>query len=175
MRRATVLFSLAASCAFVATPAPARLNGMLDAVKVSAASHGFAADLALARAEALRRGSPVVVCQSADGDQCTAAGGWALGWIVFVDADGNGRRGHGEALVLRERAFSRSLRAAGSFDAIPGVVFAPTGAARFMGAGHAEAGSLTVCRTAESDGAVRVTYRPGRQPQVRSEAVADCA
>ncbi len=39
----------------------------------------------LARSEALKRNSPVVVCASSDGDTCT--GGWTDGWIVAeVDA-----------------------------------------------------------------------------------------
>ena len=176
MKAATLLAVIAASCAFIATPAPARLNSLLDSVKVSAASHGLAADLALAHTEALRRGIPVVACKSADGEHCTAAAGWAQGWIVFVDADGNGRRGTNEALVLRELAFSRTLRAAGTLDAIAGVVFAPTGAARFIGSSKSDtAGSLTVCRVGSvGEAAVRVTFRAGGQPQVRSEAVAAC-
>jgi type IV fimbrial biogenesis protein FimT len=44
----------------------------------------------LARMEAIRRGSPVSVCASADQASCSGANDWASGWIVFTDANGSG-------------------------------------------------------------------------------------
>ena len=163
----------AASCSFIATPAPAHLDSMLDAVKVSAASHGFAADLALAHAEALRRGVPVTMCKSADGERC-AAGSWSRGWIVFVDADGNARRSPGEEIVLRERALSRSLHAAGTLEGAHAVAFGASGESRLAGRPALAAATLTVCRDGGA-GARRVTLQPGRSLRVLSEAAAGCA
>jgi len=37
----------------------------------------------IARSEAIRRGAPVTVCRSSDGELC--GDDWADGWIVFVD------------------------------------------------------------------------------------------
>ena len=132
MKTTSLLCTGAACCAFVATPAPAHLGGMLDSVKVSAASHGFAADVAFAHAEALRRGVQMVVCKSPDGERCAASGSWRQGWMVFQDADGNGRRSPGEPVVLRERALSRSLRVAGSLEKADAVAFDAAGATRLV-------------------------------------------
>ena len=44
----------------------------------------------LARMEAIRRGTPVSVCASADQASCSGANDWASGWIVFTDANGSG-------------------------------------------------------------------------------------
>jgi type IV fimbrial biogenesis protein FimT len=50
------------------------------------------ANLMLARAEAAKRGQPVTVCgyTSGGGTNCTGAGVWDYGWMVFVDVNGNG-------------------------------------------------------------------------------------
>lgn len=43
-----------------------------------------------ARSEALKRKMPVGVCASADQSTCANDTNWHLGWIVFVDQNGNG-------------------------------------------------------------------------------------
>lgn len=49
------------------------------------------ASLALARSEAVRRNTPVVLCKSFNGRSCQDAGHmWQEGWIVFEDDNGNG-------------------------------------------------------------------------------------
>ena len=42
-------------------------------------------DLRFARSEAIKRGTQVSVCRSANGSACSATGNWVEGWIVFVD------------------------------------------------------------------------------------------
>src|SRR3954468_9771979 len=116
-----ILVAAAIVCALQATPAPAHLNAMLESVQVSAASHGFAADLSLARAEAIRRASRVVLCKSADGERCASSGPWSQGWIAFDDADGDGIRARDERIIVRERAFARTLRVLGSFNGVHAV------------------------------------------------------
>ncbi|NTV09648.1 MAG: prepilin-type N-terminal cleavage/methylation domain-containing protein [Zoogloea sp.] len=57
---------------------------MLANTRISSAAGDFSADLALARAEAMRRGVTVNVCGSSNATACNA--GWTSGWIVI---DGN--------------------------------------------------------------------------------------
>ncbi|GAB6049938.1 hypothetical protein JCM16106_07820 [Hydrogenophilus islandicus] len=53
----------------------------------------FIAALNLARTEAIRRGQPVVVCKSQDGNTCLEGGNkWEVGWIAFVDLNGDDKR-----------------------------------------------------------------------------------
>lgn len=46
-------------------------------------------DLGLARSEAVKRGVRTAICTSTNGTSCTNSA-WNLGWIVFLDSDGNG-------------------------------------------------------------------------------------
>lgn len=78
----------------IARSSTANALGALDAALIGA------------RGEALRRGQPVTVCRSGDGSACsTAAAGsfaatdWAVGWIVFADANGNGARDKADMVV----------------------------------------------------------------------------
>lgn len=43
-----------------------------------------------ARSEAIKRATWVTVCPSQDGEICSGISQWEDGWIVFVDANGNG-------------------------------------------------------------------------------------
>lgn len=57
---------------------------------VQQAAQTLVADFRLARSEAIHRAAPVAVCASSDGRSCAAGeGGWAEGWLVFVDRNGN--------------------------------------------------------------------------------------
>jgi type IV fimbrial biogenesis protein FimT len=45
--------------------------------------------LALARSEAVKHGRTATVCVSSDQASCTGELDWALGWMVWVDVDGD--------------------------------------------------------------------------------------
>ena len=91
----------------LAVPSFAR---MASAAAISSGVNQFMADVRFARSEAIRRGGAVILCRSEDPEasepNCAAnisTQGWASGWIVFHDRDGNGDRGAGEPL-LRSQA-----------------------------------------------------------------------
>jgi type IV fimbrial biogenesis protein FimT len=81
--------------------------------QVNTAANDFVTALNFARSEAVTRGQSVTVCRSINGTteddpaaavpvpSCsTAAGaGWETGYIVFVDANGNGERDTNEELL----------------------------------------------------------------------------
>ncbi|WP_067522718.1 GspH/FimT family pseudopilin [Endozoicomonas ascidiicola] len=47
--------------------------------------------LSFARAEALKQGSDVSLCPSADGATClSSSSNWKDGWLIFLDINGNG-------------------------------------------------------------------------------------
>src|SRR3569832_1171984 len=53
-------------------------------------TNDFVTALNVARSEAIRRGNRITLCKSSDGAGCVSGGNWEQGWIVFVDADGDG-------------------------------------------------------------------------------------
>lgn len=69
--------------------------------RLQSQSAALVGDFNYARAEAVRLGSPVAVCASADGASCSGALAWETGWIVFNDRNGNGAVDAAELPVLR--------------------------------------------------------------------------
>jgi type IV fimbrial biogenesis protein FimT len=74
-------------------------NRTIKAGRISSAVNTFLADMRFARSEAIRRGGNVVVCRSDAPESATpacgagagtGAVGWASGWFVFHDANGDG-------------------------------------------------------------------------------------
>lgn len=55
-----------------------------NANRASAEVNGLLGDLMYARAEAIREGTPVVVCTSADSQSCANVTTWEGGWIICV-------------------------------------------------------------------------------------------
>lgn len=75
--------------------------------------------ITFARAEAIKRGAPVVLCRSEDAEtadppSCAATGDWKSGWIVFLDRDANN--------ALNTAADDVLLRVQGPFDDSGGIV-----------------------------------------------------
>jgi type IV fimbrial biogenesis protein FimT len=82
----------------VAMAAPA-VSGLSARHQVQAQAEGFLSSLVLARSEALRRQQRVSLCAQAVNQTCDASARWQQGWLVFVDANDNGLREAGEALI----------------------------------------------------------------------------
>ncbi|MCP4392549.1 MAG: prepilin-type N-terminal cleavage/methylation domain-containing protein [Gammaproteobacteria bacterium] len=69
--------------------------------------------LAYARSEALKLSQQVVICSS--NDAATCSGGWADGWIVYIDADADNSFTAGEVVIRAQQALggSNTLTATG--------------------------------------------------------------
>lgn len=65
--------------------------------RVTTAANEFLTAISLARSEAIRSTRGAGVCASADGATC--AGTWNDGWLVWLDANGNGTLEGGENVV----------------------------------------------------------------------------
>lgn len=75
------------------------------------------------RAEAMARGARVVLA-------APAGGGLAHGWIVFVDADGDGRQGGDEPVLQRHAALAPGIEVAARFSPAGNAYVAYNGAGR---------------------------------------------
>ena len=80
-----ITLSILGILAFMAVPS---LMDTFNRLAVNTAARRINTALSLARSEAVKRGRNVSVCPSSSGTDC-AAGSWAAGWIVFVDANGD--------------------------------------------------------------------------------------
>jgi type IV fimbrial biogenesis protein FimT len=79
-------------------------NSALISYRLTSIANTFVASAQLARSEAIKRNSRVTLCKSANGVDCTTAGGWQQGWILFNDIDNNALKGPTEAIIHTEVA-----------------------------------------------------------------------
>jgi len=117
--------------------------------RVTTTNNDFVSAMALARSEAIRRGTRITVCKSANGTGCTTAGNWAQGWIVFVDTTRSATDAAvdtGEVIVSRAQASSAGIVIAGEAAVANFISFSADGTARNM-AGAAQQGRIRVCNT----------------------------
>ena len=92
-----VVVAIAAILALMAAPS---FTETINRTRRKTYANQLYEDLAFARSEAIKRGVPVTVCPSTDGESCVARLSWVTGWIVFVDvANTGGRDAATEALL----------------------------------------------------------------------------
>ena len=107
---------LAISAILMALGIPS-FSRLIQANTVNSTANILLADLRYTRSEAIRRGGGVLMCRS-DAPEAThpvcssassgAAGrGWAEGWIVFQDWNGNGAQDEGEPLLRVQSAIAQ--------------------------------------------------------------------
>src|ERR1700743_3191135 len=77
-----------------------------NANRIASELNGLLGDLQLARAEAIKQGRNVTVCQSNDNTTCTNSTSWQSGWIVFTDPTNVGVHDIGEIYIRKQPAFS---------------------------------------------------------------------
>lgn len=116
-----VTVSIAAILMVIAVPS---FRWLLNTNRITAPANELAASLQIARQEAIRRNTRVVLCRSDNPDAgaaaaCSAAAGAWPGWIVFVD---NGDDGTGTIVAGNAR---NSQRNAGETLIRTGTVLAP--------------------------------------------------
>ena len=76
--------------------------------RIASELNGLLGDLQLARAQAIKEGRNVTVCESDDGLSCTGFANWERGWIVFSDPTNVGVYDAGEIYVRKQKRFSGS-------------------------------------------------------------------
>ena len=148
-----VAVAILAILAMVAAPS---FNEAILSNKLASYANNFTASATLARSEAIKRNTTVVLCRSADGTTCATSGTWQQGWIVMCTQNpanpGVCVVGGTENLVLqRQQALSPDYHFTAA-DSAYSLDFLGTGEARITGGGAPA--TLTLCRA---------TPEPGRQ------------
>jgi type IV fimbrial biogenesis protein FimT len=99
-----VLFTVAILAVLLSLAAPSMRNVVLDQ-RVKTVASDVHATLIFARSEAIKRNVYVAVCAMTDsGTGCQNSTDWARGWIVYLDADGNGFPGAVSDILKRQDA-----------------------------------------------------------------------
>jgi type IV fimbrial biogenesis protein FimT len=170
----TELLVVMAIVAVLATVGMPSMAAIIGSIRLSSASNVFLSNLHLARSEAIKRNSRVVLCKSADGISCAGTGGWEQGWIVFHDANNNSSLDSGEAVIERARPLAGDLRFTGNFSVARYVSFVSTGATKLV-SGSFQAGTLTLCRQSATGGEARqiIVNAVGR-PRTQKVVVDTC-
>jgi type IV fimbrial biogenesis protein FimT len=108
-----------------------------NANRASAEVNGLLGDMMYARAEAIRQGTAVIVCTSADNQSCANVTTWEGGWIICV-ANGAGTCDNTTAVLRVQKAFTSTdtLRPDGNSNATL-VTFGRVGFASGMNAAGA--------------------------------------
>ena len=101
--------------------------------------------LSVARSEAIKRGTRVDICPSADRMRCAAGATWERGWLTFVN-DGNAAQPASDATILgREPAAATGITIAGNRPVGDYISFTSLGHARRHD-GALQMGTFTICR-----------------------------
>jgi type IV fimbrial biogenesis protein FimT len=168
------VMAVLAMVAVVASAAMPSLQALLASVRVSSAANDLLGDLLLTRSEAIQRHGRVVACKSSDGTHCADLGGWQQGWIVFVDANGDGERGPTELLLQRQGPLPAGVRMTGNASLARYVGYVGNGSTRQVGGGF-QAGTLTVCRESAGPTVARqIVINASGRPRVQKAPVDSC-
>ncbi|OJW95313.1 GspH/FimT family pseudopilin [Thiobacillus sp. 65-1402] len=141
---------------------------------LTSAANELLSSLHLARSEAIKRSSRVVVCTSVTGTSCAVGGGWHQGWLVFHDANNNAVVDSGETVIQARQAFQAGLRLTGNTLVSKYISYAPSGASKLT-SGAFQAGTLTLCSESDGSGSGRqiVISSTGR-PRTAKVTLASC-
>ena len=129
------------------------LTEMIANNRVSSNASDFAGALQLAKAEAVARLNPVIVCKkNTASSACVTAGDWSQGWIVFSDDDGDGGVDVGdEAVLLVHEALHERISFVGdSAEVDSSITFRPSGTSNVT-----DTGILIICDDGRFDSSSR--------------------
>lgn len=140
--------------------------GLMRETRLSAVSNELLSALLLARSEAVKRKRRVSLCPSVTQVECGARTGWQHGWIVFEDADGDGRRAADEPVLMVARGQAGNLTVVGNAAVRDYISYVPTGETR-LHSGALQMGTVTVC---EDGSAKRVVIAATGRPRIIRKA-----
>ena len=119
------------------------LSTMISNNRISSNASDFAAALQLAKAEAVARVNPVIVCKKNTGSTgCIGDGDWSQGWIVFSDDNGNDGLdvGDEDLLLVHEALHERITFGGNNSDVDALITFRPSGTSSVT-----NTGTLIIC------------------------------
>lgn len=102
MMELAMVMAIVAMLATIAIPS---FKYVTSSNRIASEVNGLLGDVQFARSQAVKEGQSVTLCSSSDGASCTSTN-WQLGWIVFLDTNGDKIRQASEAIIRTQPAFS---------------------------------------------------------------------
>jgi type IV fimbrial biogenesis protein FimT len=104
------------------------LDQFIEDNRLNAAVADLQSAMQTGRAEAVGRNAYVTLCKkNADSTDCVTNGGWQQGWIIFVDANGDGDVDAGEDILLIHEPLLGVLTFHGTAGVKDLITFRPSG------------------------------------------------
>jgi type IV fimbrial biogenesis protein FimT len=121
----------------------------IAAQQLSNHAHFIADTLDVARSEAIKHGYRVNLCKTRDGRQCTDAGGWEQGWLLFVDENHSGQVDDDEIVLHREGPVGDGITMQGNRPVEDYVSYTSLGHARLL-SGALQMGTFILCKSGQN-------------------------
>jgi len=102
MMELAMVMAIVAILAAIAIPS---FKFVTSSNRIASEVNGLLGDVQFARSQAVKEGQSVTLCSSSDGSNCTSTA-WQLGWIVFLDTNGDKIHQVSEAIIRTQPAFS---------------------------------------------------------------------
>jgi type IV fimbrial biogenesis protein FimT len=110
--------------------------------------NALVSSIRIARSEAIKRNSRVVICKSTDGLVCANTGGWEHGWLIFHDVNNNAAIDLGEQVIQKQLFPHRKISVFGNSMVESYISYSGVGVPKMV-AGEFQAGTLTLCTPSE--------------------------
>lgn len=137
--------AIAGMLAGLATP---HWRSLVAAAEVRERALALGHAMGVARSEAIKRGTRVDLCPSADQTRCAGASGWDVGWLAYVNETLTDQPAAGALVTRGERAAPGGVTIRGNRPIADYVSFTSLGHARRHD-GALQMGTFTVCRTGQ--------------------------
>jgi len=147
------------------TTAAVGMQGLIQDSRLVAQVNQLVGYLHLVRSEAIKRGTTVTICKSANGINCTPSSTWHEGWIIFADPNRNRAVDSGEAIIRAQQALTEgnTVKFRASLGQNNDVTYRPSGFSE-------KNGTFTFCDTrGPSKARAIILYRTGR-PRVSTKS-----
>ncbi|ATE62603.1 GspH/FimT family pseudopilin [Thauera sinica] len=142
---------------------------MIVSTRMTSQANDFLSALQLARSEAVKRGTRVSVCKSANGAACTAAGAWEQGWIVFTDTGVEGTVDGTDVVLAVTGAFREGSTLEGDANAVNRVTYTASGMSSLGG------GVVSLCPASGSGTVGRdIQIAPSGRARIQNPPAAAC-
>jgi type IV fimbrial biogenesis protein FimT len=120
-----LLIAITISAILTIAAAPG-MTGVIKSNRMSSAANDFLAAMQFAKNQSIAQLTPVTLCKkNLAGDNCTTAGGWEQGWIVFSDSDRNALVDSASDILLHHEALNASITFRGTSNIANALTYTP--------------------------------------------------